>query len=429
MDPLDRDPLERDLRDLMTDDRLALPTHLVRVDAVHAGATRRRRRRAAVTAVAGAVVVVAVAGSAFLAHQPRTSTGGPATSTSASGGTGHQTDDATLPNGPTPTPTPTGPAWDGARVMSMTATSTRTIVVLGSAGASGCTGCLRLAESHDGGATFSSLPLPADRVAGTLELGSSDGNVVSDVRFGSADDGWLFGGNLHATHDGGHSWHYVELPANVRALEAASGRVWALVAANETGGDLANDQLWSSPVGTDDWQPVPGRVVVTAPGALAVQGTRVTVLGADRSPAWSNASGTFAKGANPCRGSLDTRLSGSDTLWATCVTGTAAYLAASDDGGRTWTDVPTDAGQGSLPNSVVVGARSTGEAVLGVPQQPLARLALNGSLTEVAKPPTGDLMSYLGFTDRNVGYAIVGSDLWRTDDGAETWHRLAIVTP
>lgn len=48
MDPLDRDPLERDLRDLrdlLTDDRLALTTHLVRIDAVHAGATRRRRRR------------------------------------------------------------------------------------------------------------------------------------------------------------------------------------------------------------------------------------------------------------------------------------------------------------------------------------------------------------------------------------------------
>ncbi len=429
MDPLDRDPLERDLRDLITDDRLALPTHLVRVDAVHAGATRRRRRRAAVTAVAGAVVVVAVAGSAFLAHQPRTPTGGPATSTSASGGTGHQTDDATRSATPTPTPTPTGAAWDGARVMSMTATGTRTIVVLGSAGDSGCTGCLRLAESHDGGATFSSLPLPADRVAGTPELGSADGNVVSDVRFGSADDGWLFGGNLHATHDGGHSWHYVELPADVRALEAASGRVWALVAANETGGDLAKDQLWSSPVGTDDWQPVPGQVVVTAPGALAVQGTRVTVLGADRSPAWSNASGTFAKGANPCRGSLDTRLSGSDTLWATCVTGTAAYLAASDDGGRTWTDVPVDTGQGSLPNSVSVGARGPGEAVVAVPQQPLSRLASDGTLVPTASAPTGGDVSYLGFTTRDIGYAVVGTELWRTEDGAETWHRLDVASP
>lgn len=379
------------------------------------------------TAVAGAVVVVAVAGSALLAHQPRASTGsGPATS--ASGGTGHQTDAARAAE-PTPTPTPTGAAWDGARVMSVTATSTRTIVVLGSTGDSGCTGCLRLAESHDGGATFSSLPLPSDRVAGTPELGSADGNVVSDVRFGSADDGWLFGGDLQATHDGGHSWHYVQLPANVRALEAASGRVWALVAANETGGDLADDRLWSAPVGEDDWQPVPGQVVVTAPGALAVQGNTVTVLGADRSPAWSNASGTFAKGANPCRGSLDTRLSGSDTLWATCVTGTAAHLAASNDGGRTWTDAPADTGQGSLPNSVVVGARGTGEAVLGVPTLPLARLAMNGSLTEVAKPPTGELVSYLGFTNRNVGYAIIDSALWRTDDGAGTWHRLDITTP
>ena len=67
MDPLDRDPLERDLRDLLTDDRLTLPTHRVGIPAIRAGVTRRRRRAAA-GAVAATAVVAVVVGSAALSH-------------------------------------------------------------------------------------------------------------------------------------------------------------------------------------------------------------------------------------------------------------------------------------------------------------------------------------------------------------------------
>jgi hypothetical protein len=95
----------------------------------------------------------------------------------------------------------------------------------------------------------------------------------------------------------------------------------------------------------------------------------------------------------------------------------------------TWTDVPVDTGQGALPNSVSVGARSTGEAVLAIPTQPVARLDLTGKVSAVADPPTEGDVGYLGFTTRDVGYAIVGSALWRTDDGAATWRQLDIATP
>jgi poly(3-hydroxybutyrate) depolymerase len=83
-----------------------------------------------------------------------------------------------------------------------------------------------------------------------------------------------------------------------------------------------------------------------------------------------------------------------------------------------------------LPNSVAVGARSTGEAVVAIPQQSLSRLSTRGRLTPVATPPTGGQVGYLGFTTRDVGYAIVDAKgLWRTDDGAETWRQLDISTP
>jgi hypothetical protein len=420
MDPVDRDPLERDLRDLLTDDRLALPTHWVSVDGVHAGATRRRRRRAAVTAVAGAVVVAAVAGSALPAHPGRLG-GQPAGTTTSGDQSSVPTSHASGSTATTPLPDIVGRPWDGAEVTSVTATSTRTLVAVGrTSGSCGAT-CLRMAESHDKGGTWTALPVPADaRSVDDVEGARSE--TAAYVRFGSGQDGWLFGGGLWSTHDGGLTWTALEVPGGVYRLEAAAGTAWALVDVGDS-----KEQLWSSPVGDDDWQPVDG-VDVEGPADLAVQGERVVVLGTGDA-AWSNDSGDFQRSDNPCASSAEVRISGSGSLWATCVTGTAAHLASSDDEGLTWTDVPVDTGQGSLPNSVSVGARSTGEAVLAVPTQPIARLDVTGTVSAVAAPPTGGDVGYLGFTTRDVGYAIVGSALWRTDDGAETWRQLDIKTP
>jgi hypothetical protein len=424
MDPLDRDPLERDLRDLLTDERLALPTQWVRVDRVHAGATRRRRRRAAAVSVVGAVVVAAVAGSAFLAHPGRFG-GQPAnTSASADKQTDQQTEQPTgTPSGSSatsPLPAVVGPAWDGAHVLSMTATSAHTFVVLGAVrDADRCLPieCNRLAESHDGGRTFDALPLPA-----TSAADATDPQSATDVRFGSAQDGWLFGAGLWASHDGGHDWTRLDLGGPVRRLEAAAGTVWALV------GDGDHEQLWSSEVGSDDWSKVSG-VSISGPGDLAVQGARVVVLGTG-DQAWTNDSGTFKPSDNPCASSLAVRLSGSGSLWATCVTGTAAHLATSGDEGATWSDVTVDTGEGSLPNSVQLGARSTSEAIMAIPQQPLSRLSLTGKTTGVVTSPTGSGVDYLGFTTRYVGYAIVdGSTLWHTVDGAVNWTKVDITTP
>jgi photosystem II stability/assembly factor-like uncharacterized protein len=279
-----------------------------------------------------------------------------------------------------------------------------------------------MAESHDGGSTWSPLPVPADAPS-VDDVEGARGDTAAYARFGSAQDGWLYGGGLWATHDGGLTWTHLDLPGAVHRLEAAAGTAWALVDVGDS-----QEQLWSSPVGEDDWRRVP-RVDVFGPADLAVQGERVVVLGAGQSPGWTNASGSFVLSENPCTHSLETRLTGSGSLWATCVTGTAAHIATSHDEGVTWSDVPVDTGEGALPNSVSVGARSTGEAVVAIPQQPLSRLTTDGALTAVTEPPSGDSVDYLGFTTRDIGYAIVGVNLWRTDDGAETWRKLDITTP
>jgi hypothetical protein len=408
------DPLEDDLRDLLTDQRHALPTDLVRLARVHAGASRRRRRRAVATSAA-AVLLVAVAGTGFAVL---TNDDGPLGTTAAH----HTPTGSTQPTasgGPAPsTPSPSsgtaqaGLAWDGAQPVSLTATSTKTFVVLGYQTRLCKQDCLRIVESHDGGATYDPLAVPAQATP----------QDSSGIRFGSAVDGWLFGNALWATHDGGLTWGRVTTTGgSVTRLEAASGTVWALV---ESGS--GTEQLWSSPVGTDSWKRVSG-VSVTGPGDLSVQGKQVVVAGAQDSTTWSNVSGTFAKTASPCPGAPQVSLSGFDGVWAACATGTAGHLAYSADALH-WSDVPLDLGQGSLPNSLVVGAGAHQRATVGLPGHPgLVTLdAASGKIVHQGQAGPG--WSFVGFTDASVGYAISDGNgtgqVLRTDDGGATWHSL-----
>jgi hypothetical protein len=331
----------------------------------------------------------------------------------------------TASGGPAPsTPSPSsgtaqaGPAWDGAQPVSLTATSTKTFVVLGQR-SSHCGGtCLRLLESHDGGATYDALPVPRDVLTG---IDQPTGTTASQIRFGSAVDGWLFQGGLWSTHDGGLTWSKISMPGAVERLEAASGTAWALVSA-----DKGSQQLWTAPVGSDSWKRVSG-VSVTGPGDLSVQGKQVVVAGAQDSTTWSNVSGTFTKTASPCPGAVQVSLSGFDGVWAACATGTAGHLAYSADALH-WSDVPLDLGQGSLPNSLVVGAGAHQRATVGLPGNPgLVTLdAATGKILHRGQAGTG--WSFIGFTDASVGYAISVGDgtgqLLRTDDGGATWHAL-----
>jgi hypothetical protein len=414
------DPLERELRDLLTSDRRDLPASLVPLDRVHAGASRRRRRRAAVASAATAVAVLAVAGTAagtgfLLDDKAPVADSTPTVSRSIV--------PAPVPTSTAPDTTinaPSGPAWGGARVTSVTATSTRTFVVLGELGDTGACrppDCLRLVETHDGGRTFAALPIPDD-ARGAVD--GSDADSATGVRFGGSQDGWLFGGGLWSTHDGGHSWARVATPGRVSRLEAAAGTAWALVPTRDNA-----MTLWRSPVGTDDWTQAT-QVSVTGPADLAVQGDRVVVVGAQDAQSWVGGAGGFAEHASPCAGSLQTQLSTVGAFWVKCVTGSLAHLAVSPDG-ATWSDVAIDSRNGAVPNSAALGARTDGEALVGQGvDPPLARVSADGTLTPLTSLPTGQQASYVGFTTPSIGYAIVGADLWRTEDGGDTWRQLQI---
>ncbi len=408
--------LERELRDVLTSERRTLPASLVPLERVHARAARRRtRRRVAAGAVAlVAVVAVAVPVGIGLSSGPDRA---PVADTSPTP-TASESPDPTPSD--SPSPAPSGLPWDGKLPLSVTATSTRTFVVLGGVGGPCPSGCLRLTQSNDGGRTFTALPLPAE-LGQTGTVPSQDG--VQSVRFGSGEDGWLFGGDLWSSHDGGYSWTQQSLPGPVVRLEAAAGSAWALVG---SGKDDDRLQLWSSPVGADDWARVPD-VFVTGPADLSVQGRRVVVLGAQDSRLWVGGTAGFAEHPSPCPGATSVRMSSVGSIWATCGTGMSAALHVSDDG-ITWAGVPVRSDSGALPNGLVVGARTDGDAIVYASEAgSFQRLSVDGTLSDLASPPpSGTSGELIAFTTPQVGYAEVGGTLYRTDDGGDTWRDLTL---
>ena len=93
--------------------------------------------------------------------------------------------------------------------------------------------------------------------------GPADGATgVSQVRFLNGDDGWAFGPELFATHDGGHTWAQVATNGlRVTDLETVGHRAFALFAScTGTGAPFAAQctaySLYSSPASSDDWTPV-----------------------------------------------------------------------------------------------------------------------------------------------------------------------------
>jgi hypothetical protein len=222
---------------------------------------------------------------------------------------------------------------------------------LGTADCPGGGRCTSVLRSPDGGRTWAGVTAPAAPVPGKGLL-TSRLPVPDDarwIRFGTATDGWVFGGGLWATHDGGASWRRVPTGGlEVMDLAADGPRAYAVLAecGRDNGADCVLPRLTTIVPGGEgltEAAELPAgrvdRVRVSAAGGRAVVAVDDTVY-TSTSAGWVP--------ARPC-GSLLTATAAADgrTVVAGCVEPalSARYLSLrrSTDGVR-W-----DAARGPSP--------------------------------------------------------------------------------
>jgi photosystem II stability/assembly factor-like uncharacterized protein len=300
--------------------------------------------------------------------------------------------------------------------------------------------CPVLVRTSDGGQTWQQRTAP--QVAQTVD--QTRVQFAPDGRNGWATDGET----LVATHDGAATWSRVRLPGTVGSvavskLAAADAYAYAVVTSGVTG--ATTTRLYSSPVGEDGWQPVPG---VSVPGSggwdVATRGSAAYVaLGVvhESLRMWSTADGGAWTEVQPlCSVDDAVRLSlpSAGTVQAMCSFAPGRgfmtkLLVESVDGGA-----PVVLGQ--APSEGITTAFATASdrrafvAGVGAGATWLHATFTHGVTWETPlvlpdlQLPLGDLQ----FQDSRRGVAVWGGPSWsaaavyRTTDGGRTWTPLTL---
>jgi photosystem II stability/assembly factor-like uncharacterized protein len=424
---------------------------------------RRRRTRRAVLAAAGVAAIVAVAAVVI----PQVAIPAPETGRQVSAAGSHRP--AASPHhpspqasSPAPNPTPTRPVGPAAAPppLSVTFVGVSTGWVMGQSMPAGqcdrpaAPDCVALQRTDTGGAAWRTVTPPPTH-------GPAGATGVSQVRFLTLSDGWAFGPQLWATHDGGQTW--TPIPTHglrVTALETRGQRVFAVWArCTGTGQDFASHCTgftgYSSPAGSDSWAPAAGMVTVGpgpagSAGSLLLTGTTAYLLGPARNLLAGPLAGTGLQPVQPATGTpggpttppcaagpaqpdgqpsrallaAGASAGGLDLL---CTGPTAGgqqskTVYASPDGGQTWRRAGQAPAAGTAfflsgsPSGTLVLATSLGIEVS-------ADGGISWSAASGAVPPGGFV--YAGMTTDAQGVAVPADPsqhaVWFTYDGGRTW--------
>lgn len=298
--------------------------------------------------------------------------------------------------------------------------------------------CTSLVRTNDAGKTWVGIPAP--RVA----LDGNQPGGVRRVRFADADNGWAFGPELWATHDGGSHWSKTTLPgvapdAPISDLQAANGTVHAAVL------DAGRVSIESSAVASEAWKKSPTTVELGAgpvPQAqIVLQGSTGWLLEVNRTVISGArlSGGQWVPWAPPCAdvgGPAHLAASTPSDIVAICDEGIwaggpraeRAYLSA--DAGATFrqTAVPLPiaccvaVAATARPGTVVsAGSMEDGTAVL------LATFDQGATWAPAYRGPGRQSWGDLGFTSAAQGVAITRTSdgqsgtLLMTFDGGHTW--------
>jgi photosystem II stability/assembly factor-like uncharacterized protein len=164
-----------------------------------------------------------------------------------------------------------GPVPPGFLPVSMTFVSAGEGWVLGTAPYAypPCTSVVRTA---DGGRSWIGIPAPRFPLAPWAGQ-----RGLSSIRFADPLDGFAFGSQLWATHNGGATWHHVPMPGRIGDLETSAGAVYAAVVTRR-----GRVTVYESPAGGGRWIPVPGLPAgvpgYAALGTITLHGTAAWII-------------------------------------------------------------------------------------------------------------------------------------------------------
>lgn len=320
---------------------------------------------------------------------------------------------------------------------------------------------LSIARTTNGGSAWSlvSIPPDADPTNASLQISAS-----------SASDAWIWGASstnqpvFSATHDGGRSWHGINLgSAPVIAVAIANGTVWAKT---DCGSQSApcGARLLSSPVHSDVWTPLgPLPAAVQGPpvrsgtwfGGLIRFGGRAWIVGSNQLPnaiARTDDNGhSWVSLSVPCDygGELYLGASSMTHVMLACTTGGAIpapqEVFSSDDGGSHWTlrsregfsfqVTPTrpdvgHIGSGGFPIGLVVVDENTAWMTQDREDDLVTR---DGGRTwaGAALPQTvfggGGGGEGLTFSDPLHGWIFASAGVWHTTDGGLHWQYQPVI--
>ena len=304
--------------------------------------------------------------------------------------------------------------------------------------------CTSMARTGDAGKTWAGSPAPV--------TGPADGATgVSQVRFLDRFDGWAYGPQLFATHDGGRTWSQVVTNGlRVTDLETVGDRAFALFAAcTGTGAAFAagctSYTLYSSPASSDDWTPVGSATsgLTGSAASLVLTGTRGYLLApdgmlysgpVDGSAPWPQVKaipcpvGTPLANGQPTGALLAAASAGNLVLVcaSSSVPGAqqAKHVFTSADGGLAWQNAVAAPDLGLATS---VAATPGGTIVLattrGIDVQPAGSTAWQAATLNGPAPAGG--FGYAGMTTDAQGVALpadpAAGTVWFTFDSGKTW--------